>query len=419
VPTAQNIRRTRLMTLLALGSLAVACTDFVPPEPAQEPDPTDPMADLRINEIQVIGSHNSYKTQPSPLLQAGIEAVYATQPPNSGVPDPEGLVYSHPSLAEQFGSQGIRQIELDVFVDRVGGKFAAPFGPSTALNLQLIFPAQLPPELMIGPDFDPLGVMAEPGPKVFHIQDIDFRSSCLMFADCLAQIAAWSNDNSNHSPIFILLELKDDIIDVDVSALGVAFAVPDPWTLADVLELEDLIRSAFHDTRMIQPNDVRNGHPTLLEGIQAEGWPRVAESRGKVFFGLDNEGAIRNDYVNQYPGLDGALIFTSSPPGSPEAGFRKVNDPGASNPSIPELVANGYMVRTRADADTVESRGDDPTRRDAALASGAQFISTDYRTPNTDFSSYQVVFPDLPASTVARCNPILFLDHCTSEDIDP
>jgi hypothetical protein len=77
------------------------------------------------------------------------------------------------------------------------------------------------------------------------------------------------------------------------------------------------------------------------------------------------------------------------------------------------------MVRTRADADTVESRGDDPTRRDLALASGAQFISTDYRTPNTDFSNYQVVFPGLPASTVARCNPIFLLGDCTSENIDP
>jgi hypothetical protein len=419
VPTARNIRRTRLVTLLALGSLAAACTDFVPPEPDPDPAPSDPMADLRINEIQVIGSHNSYKTQPSPLLQAGIEAVYATQPAGTDVPNPEGMVYSHPPLAEQFGPHGIRQIELDVFVDREGGKFADPFGPGAALTLQAIFPALLPMELMIGPNFDPLSVMAEPGPKVFHIQDIDFRSSCLMFDDCLAQIAAWSNDNPNHLPIFILLELKDDPIEVDVSALGVAFTVPDPWTLADVLELEDLIRSAFHDTRMIQPNDVRNGHPTLLEGIQAEGWPRVAESRGKVFFGLDNEGAIRDNYVNQYPTLDGALIFTSSPPGSPEAGFSKVNDPGASNPSIPELVASGHLVRVRADTDTAESRNNDPTRRDAALASGAQFISTDYRIPNTDFSNYQVVFPGLPASTVARCNPIFLLADCTSEDIDP
>ena len=190
-------------------------------------------------------------------------------------------------------------------------------------------------------------------------------------------------------------------------------------TLPDVLELEELILSAFHPTRMIQPNDVRNGYPTLLEGIQSEGWPTVAESRGKVFFGLDNEGAIRDEYVNQYPTLDGALIFTSSPPGSPEAGFRKVNDPSASNPSIPELVAIGYMIRTRTDADTLESRNNDPTRRDLALASGAQFISTDYRTPNTDFSNYQVVFPGLPAETVARCNPIFGSNNCMSEDINP
>ncbi len=380
-----------------LGDL---CDDDSTPPATQE---------LRLNEIQVIGSHNSYKTQPSDGLQAAIEFFVATLPPTEEVPDPGGLVYSHPPLAQQFEEQGIRQIELDVWVDGAGGKFADPFGPEVALLL-----GQIP-----GPDFDPDDTMLNPGLKVLHVQDIDFRSTCLFFVACLEQVAAWSGEHPDHLPILILIELKEEVIDVDLSTLGIAFAVPTPWELQSLLQLEDDIRSVFHDARIIQPNDVRAGAPTLYEGIQAEGWPLLSESRGKVFFALDNEGAIRDVYTGQYPGLDGAILFTSSPTGSPEAGFRKENDPSRTAPTIAELVADGYLVRTRADADTVEARSNDPTRRDAALDSGAHFISTDYRQPNLDFSDYQVVFPDLPGEAVGRCNPVSAAGDCVSGEIAP
>jgi hypothetical protein len=272
---------------------------------------------------------------------------------------------------------------------------------------------------VIGPDFDPDDVMLGPGLKVFHTQDIDFRSHCLLFIRCLEDIKAWSDDNPGHLPILILVELKEDLPSIDLSDFGLTFAIPTPWALPDLLELEDNIRTVFHDSRIIQPNDVRAGYPTLFDGIQAEGWPRVSDARGKVFFALDNEGAQRDLYAGHYPGLDGAILFTSSPTGSPEAGFRKENDPFRTGPSIEELVQAGYMVRTRADADTVEARANDTSRRDAALASGAQFVSTDYREPNLAFSDYEVQLPGLPAGAVARCNPARTLATCASGLIDP
>ena len=405
-----------LFSLFSLLGVGTACTDFAPVEKP------DPMADLRLNEIQVVGSHNSYKTQPSELLQAAIELVYGFLPPDSGVDSPEGLVYSHPSLTEQFGNLGIRQVELDIWLDPFGELFADPFGPSAAEDLTPL----LRPGLTPGTDFDPNDLMLKRGLKVFHIQDIDFRSSCLHFKDCLTEIVAWSDADPTHLPIMILLELKDEAFDPTLLdplntalARNYAFAIPFAWTLPDLLSLEDDIRAAFHDSRMIQPNDVRKGYPTLMEGIQAEGWPKLIESRGKVLFALDGEGSIRDQYVGVYPALDGATIFTSSPVGSPEAGFRGKNDPFASNPSIAELVADGYLVRTRADADTSEARSNDTSRRDQALASGAHFISTDYREANTDFSDYSVEFPGLPLYAAGRCNPISAPTGCNSEQIAP
>ena len=70
---------------------------------------------------------------------------------------------------------------------------------------------------------------------------------------------------------------------------------------------------------------------------------------------------------------------------------------------IQDLVKAGFLVRTRADADTMEARKNDPTRRERALASGAQFISTDYPEPNPAFSPYQVRFA---GGGVARANPV-------------
>jgi hypothetical protein len=64
------------------------------------------------------------------------------------------------------------------------------------------------------------------------------------------------------------------------------------------------------------------------------------------------------------------MIFTNSTPGDPDAAFVKLNDP--FDPAIPTTVAAGYIVRTRADADTVEARtGDTAPARGRARERGA------------------------------------------------
>src|SRR4051812_10844486 len=91
----------------ALAALAVACLA-----------PAATAGEGRLNEIQVIGSHNSYHIAPAPPVMALLSA---TQPKAA-----RSLAYTHRPLAEQFAAQGIRQIELDVFADPEGGRFAEP-----------------------------------------------------------------------------------------------------------------------------------------------------------------------------------------------------------------------------------------------------------------------------------------------------
>ena len=78
------------------------------------------MADdeVRLNQIQVIGSHNSYHIEPSPAVRSLIAT--------AGERQAQGLDYTHPPLAQQFSNRGVRQIELDLFHDPEGGLYAEP-----------------------------------------------------------------------------------------------------------------------------------------------------------------------------------------------------------------------------------------------------------------------------------------------------
>jgi hypothetical protein len=130
---------------------------------------------------------------------------------------------------------------------------------------------------------------------------------------------------------------------------------------------------------------------------------------------LDNADK-RDAYIDGHPSLRGRILFTNSSPGMPDAAFVEVNDAVPDFQHIRDVVAAGYIVRTRADADTVEARSNDTTAREAALNSGAQFVSTDYPVPDPALGTgYQVT---IPGGAPARCNPITAPARCTALDIE-
>ena len=88
---------------------------------------------------------------------------------------------------------------------------------------------------------------------------------------------------------------------------------------------------------------------------------------------------------------------------------------------ITDLVRQGYLVRTRSDApDTGEATSGDTTRLDAALASGAQWISTDHPGPDGASDQYDSDYvAQLPGFLTARCNPVTAPDGCDDEAIEP
>jgi hypothetical protein len=130
-----------------------------------------------------------------------------------------------------------------------------------------------------------------------------------------------------------------------------------------------------------------------------------------------NRSAARDHYIDGHPSLRGRVMFTNSVRGEPEAGWFNVNNALNDGEEIRELVAAGYLVRTRADEPTQHARDGDTSLQEAAFASGGQFVSTDYVVPNPDFGTdYSAA---VPGGYVARCNPISAPTDCDSDLIRP
>ena len=102
---------------------------------------------LRINHIQMKGTHNSYHIEPlvSPTRE---------------------YMYTHEPLDVQASQLGVRQFEIDVWWD------------------------------------------IREGLRVYHNQ-YDSGTTCPTFEDCLGTLLSWSNDNPMHQALFIWIGPKD------------------------------------------------------------------------------------------------------------------------------------------------------------------------------------------------------------------
>ena len=342
---------------------------------------------LRMNQIQTIGSHNSFKEAIAPSLMQILRQL----DPNTA----DSLDYEHISLTKQL-DLGLRQLELDLFYDPEGGRYANPYGIMAAKEMNL----------PLDPPYDPKGKMKNPGFKVLHVQDIDFRSNCMTFKEALEEVHQWSKTHPRHTPILITINTKEDVIDQP------NFVQPLPFDRQAFDHLDQEILSVFGISELIVPDYVRGNYKTLETAITADQWPTLKASRGKIFFALDANQEKIDIYKDSHPSLQGRILFVDAKEGQPEAAFRIINDPLENRQYIQDLVLKGYLVRTRADADTKEARTGDTTRLEAALVSGAHFISTDYYLPENKFGTgYRV---QLPTQTPVRFNPNFFLDNLSS-----
>lgn len=371
--------------------------------------------DLKINQIQVLGTHNSYSQGVDPRIMAMADAIIgprmsqmaAKMPPEARaqykeyhpneVSMPEALSYRYGTLADQLDA-GMRSLELDLNRDPEGGRFLHPAAYEAA-RAKGIPEASLLPHDTTGLD--------RPGLKVMHIVDFDVRSSCNLFTDCLAQLRRWSDAHPDHEPIFILLEAKSDPIPIFPGSKP-----PLPFDKPTFDEIDaDLFRMIGRD-HIVTPDQVRGTYPTLEAGVKAGNWPKLKDARGKFVFllltALDTQGI--SGYVDGHPNLEGRAAFLESRPGQSYAAFLLMDNATMRAREIPELVRQGYLVRARADIETWEAKANDLSRARQALASGAQIVSTDFYKPGNAYGTDYVV--KLPGGEAMRCNPVNAANVC-------
>lgn len=382
-PTVESESRTSTTTSVTPSTASAATTT------------TEPEVDevVRMNHIQVLGSHNSFHLLPPPVLFDGIVAVSAELG--------RDIEYTHRTLTEQLDVFGLRQFELDVYADPDGGLYA-----NRAANAVVGLPVASGE-----PSLD------EPGFKVMHTQDFDYATTCLTLVACLGEIDAWSVAHPNHLPIVVLLELKSLSVPEAAAEEGLELTIDLPWavpvgTTAEVLDALDAeVRAVLPPERLLEPDEVRGDAATLAEAVEGIGWPALAETRGQVVVVLNDAEVQRDLYIAEAPALEGRAMFTSSTPGAPDAAFLRFDDP--TDPDLDVAAQAGYLIRTRTDSPTVDARENDTADRDAAFAGGATFLSTDYYEPSALFDS--PYFVTLPGGVTARCNPVTAPPSCSPE----
>ena len=132
-----------MVLIIAAGSVSGCLSD----SERQMSDEEEDLTPLRINHIQMKGTHNSYHLAPiGPTIRA--------------------YDYSHDPLDVQAEEQGVRQFEIDVWWDARGQLY------------------------------------------VYHNQ-YDVRSNCITLEECLTTLLDWSNQNQEHVPLMIWIEPKE------------------------------------------------------------------------------------------------------------------------------------------------------------------------------------------------------------------
>ncbi|GKT59892.1 acid phosphatase [Colletotrichum tofieldiae] len=349
---------------------------------------------VRMNQVQVIGTHNSYHRE-APLAEHPTQATV--------LPNVQNYYYSHPGLQVQATYQSIRNFELDIFADPEGGHYAAPLIRKLA-------------NLSTAPDPDLLA----PGIKVLHVADADYHTTCKTLTGCLGIVKKWSAEHPDHVPIPFMIEFKTS--EAAIAAAGGASQIP--WNDTALLQgLDDEIRSVFAPHELVTPDDIRRGNLTLEQSVLRYGWPDLESARGRVLFLMDNGPVhpVRDAYTDGRPNLEGRVLFTNSAPGNSDCAFQKLNDPtGTEQANIRAQVEAGYWVRTRADVplDTLLSN-DTTGMREAAFASGAQVVSTDFQAYGMSTRwdvDYAVRFE---GGAAVRCNPVNGPEGCEDAELEP
>lgn len=371
----------------------------------------DKCQNVRINQLQVVGTHNSY-AQPAdprvldlvtPIINGMMQKYSSSMSEEQkakfkeyhpyGMDLKEGLNYNHPDFTEQLNAN-LRGLEIDVYYDPEGNRFSRP---ATYEILKAKGVTDLAPFNTKGLD--------QPGFKVLHMADLDFRTHYPTLKDALTALKTWSDQHPGHTPVFMMIEAKDSGFPIFENSTKVL-----PFDKKAYDELDGEIVKYLGKDKIITPKEVQGKYKTLKEAVTHNNWPKLNDSKGKfIFMLLPGSAGTLSSKNNPYL-IDGSLkermMFLNSEPDDSFAGFILRDNAIVRQKEIQDLVKQGYMVRTRSDIETYEAKTNDFTRSEAAFSSGSQIISTDFFRPGNTYGTPYFIQP--PQGKDYLNNPLNF-----------
>ncbi|CAM9359301.1 unnamed protein product [Ectocarpus fasciculatus] len=343
---------------------------------------------LYINQLQVIGTHNSYHRR-----------TYV--PALSDYWD-----YHYPSLTAQLDA-GIRHLELDIHYDWKTGRWF-----------------------------------------VFHLSILDAVSSCNCLSVCLAEIREWSDTHPTHHILFIEIELKltgdflqlcgEKTPDADRTAFrAMQETVIDEFpldriltprevrgdydTLAEAVAATTLAAELFVPTTTSSSAESSGSGGVAREGM-AGGWPLVDETRGKVLFIIDYQttNILCRPSVRKALPKDETVFFERTP--LTEIGHSDLLAFGETRNSgmIEDMVRSGVIVRNRIQNHDWDSRSDfeedgDEPRLTYIVDTPAQLVVYDDLRVVEHGNPQQEDGVATPLRCRSRCSAIVPEEQCVLE----
>jgi len=283
---------------------------------------------IKLNEIQILATHNSYKKTGSDIGRFFVGL-------GDSFDEARALKYGYKNLTDQFEA-GVRSMEFDLRLRKT----------------QFV---------------------------LTHVPLVDNSSVAPDFSQALEEIYLFSSNNPNHIPIIILMEIKDDWMILD-HALQVIES-------KHLENLNVLLNEKLRD-QLFTPKMMMETGKSLKETVQTTGWPSVNALLGKVIFVL-HPGNFTKMYYELDETLQKQPMFIgaySSGIHQPYASFIVNNNPSVAE--ISPLVQENFIVRTRIDANLIFKQED----FDQAMLSGAQILTSDFLIGRKDLKTSEVIY---------------------------
>lgn len=278
---------------------------------------------VKLNEIAVIGTHNSYQLLTYLPKRAIVKALRFI---TFGYVEDKSD-FEMDNLTGQL-EQGVRNLEIDIEAVDDNGKV---------------------------------------GFIVTHDPIIDNVSSCYDFSKCLEEIALWSDNNPGHLPVYLLIEPKGDVPSIKNMQ---------NFSLDYAQAFDKVLRQVLGD-RLLTPEQVIGEYKSFEEMRKADDWPTLKESAGKIIV-LLHPCNVTEDYIEADSSIKTQAMFPMLRSGDVDksyASFILDNNPSDAVKNTRITVdENNLIVRIRAD-DYPDFSSERYSQADNC---GSHIITTDY-----------------------------------------